>query len=542
VSDGVNDPVSSDAAVSVTNEPPEATFGDGGGAGEGGSFTLSLSDPSDPSSGDTQAGFEYAFDCGDGSGYSDWGSSDTVDCPAMDDGTYTVGAMIRDQDGAVTEYTSTVTVSDLAPTAAFIWLPEPQDEGSPVQFTDQSSSSPDAIVSWSWSFGGLGMSTLQSPSFTFVDDGVYSVCLTVTDDDGSTDNVCHEVTVQNVPPSVTLIGPTSVDEGDIVSYNYTTSDPGDDTFTLISESCGGAGILSSSAFEPTMGSGSFDCTFPDGPAASDVSVTLNDDNGGSGGDSLTVAVDNVAPTIDSIVVPIDPVNINDQSLFGVDVIFSDPAGANDELYTCDFDLDYDGMTFAGDATVSASYRSCSAPLNYAEPGVYTVKVIVTDKDNESGSGTADGFIVIYDPEGDSVKGRGWIASPEGAYTSDPSYADKAHFGILSDYSPGASAPTGWTDFRFKKQVMDFHSDNFEWLVVNQGGINAQLKGTGTINGDVAPSGEAYKFMLWAKDLSPDADDTLRIKIWYEDDIEVVVYDNGFDQAIDGGQILIGVGN
>jgi len=73
-------------------------------------------------------------------------------------------------------------------------------------------------------------------------------------------------------------------------------------------------------------------------------------------------------------------------------------------------------------------------------------------------------------------------------------------------------------------------------VVNQGGTNAQYKGSGTINGELAPNGEAYKFMLWAGDGEPD---TFRIKIWYEDaSSEIDVYDNGFDQPIGGGNIVI----
>ena len=43
-------------------------------------------------------------------------------------------------------------------------------------------------------------------------------------------------------------------------------------------------------------------------------------------------------------------------------------------------------------------------------------------------------------------------------------------------------------------------------------------------------------MLWAGDKDPD---TFRIKIWYEEDgTENVVYDNGMDQAIGGGSIVI----
>ncbi len=42
-------------------------------------------------------------------------------------------------------------------------------------------------------------------------------------------------------------------------------------------------------------------------------------------------------------------------------------------------------------------------------------------------------------------------------------------------------------------------------------------------------------MIWARDDSPD---TFRIKIWYEAGGKIVVYDNGFNQAIGGGSIVI----
>ena len=69
-----------------------------------------------------------------------------------------------------------------------------------MEFTDLSSSSPDAIVGWQWDFAGLGSSTESNPDFTFVDDGDYSVTLTVTDDDGTTDTVSHTVTITDLGP------------------------------------------------------------------------------------------------------------------------------------------------------------------------------------------------------------------------------------------------------------------------------------------------------------------------------------------------------
>jgi hypothetical protein len=54
------------------------------------------------------------------------------------------------------------------------------------------------------------------------------------------------------------------------------------------------------------------------------------------------------------------------------------------------------------------------------------------------------------------------------------------------------------------------------------------------------NGNAFKFMVWASDGSPD---TFHIRIWWEDDAgEHDVYDNGVDQAIGGGNIVVHTGN
>jgi hypothetical protein len=71
------------------------------------------------------------------------------------------------------------------PTAAFSWFPQVQDEGAPVQFMDLSTSGLGTIQSWHWDFAGLGTSSNQNPSFTFTDNVLYNVCLTVTDAPGS---------------------------------------------------------------------------------------------------------------------------------------------------------------------------------------------------------------------------------------------------------------------------------------------------------------------------------------------------------------------
>ncbi|MBW8381739.1 MAG: InlB B-repeat-containing protein, partial [Youngiibacter sp.] len=142
------------------------------------------------------------------------------------------------------------------------------------------------------------------------------------------------------------------------------------------------------------------------------------------------------------------------------------------------------------------------------------------------------IVVVYDPTGGSVTGGGWIDSPERSYMADLTATGKANFGFVSKYQKGAVVPSGNTEFQFKLGDLNFHSDSYEWLVVNKESKRAQYKGTGTING----SGQ-YKFMIWATD-NGSGSDTFRIKIWNAMDEDEVIYDNGSDQTIGGGQISV----
>jgi gliding motility-associated-like protein len=58
-----------------------------------------------------------------------------------------------------------------------------------VQFTDLSTSNVGNIVSWSWQLGG-NTSTAQNPGKAFISGGSYTICLTVTDNQGNTDTEC----------------------------------------------------------------------------------------------------------------------------------------------------------------------------------------------------------------------------------------------------------------------------------------------------------------------------------------------------------------
>jgi len=200
--------------------------------------------------------------------------------------------------------------------------------------------------------------------------------------------------------------------------------------------------------------------------------------------------------------------------------------------TLDFSASDSGsglLVLRGTLTDAAGYSGEVDPGFVPDTGVYTLVVSATDGAGNCAESEPVLF-VVYDPEGGFVTGGGWIDSPSDAYIADPSLTGKANFGFVSKHKKGATIPTGNTEFVFKAGDLNFHSGSYDWLVVT-GSNYARFKGTGTING----YGE-YRFMLWAGD-NPD---TFRIRIWEEHEfgVEDVVYDNGMDQMIDGGSIVI----
>jgi PKD repeat protein len=209
------------------------------------------------------------------------------------------------------------------------------------------------------------------------------------------------------------------------------------------------------------------------------------------------------------------------------VTFEDPDPGDTHTATWDWG---DGST----TTQAAVLPSNSASHTYAAPGVYTLSVTITDAAGASDTKTFQ-YVVVYDPNGGFVTGGGWITSPLGAYTLDPTLIGKATFGFVSKYQKGASVPTGNTEFQFHVANMNFKSTSYDWLVI--AGTKAQYKGTGTING----AGE-YKFILTAIDGSQDK---FRIKIWDKATGDVI-YDNQLGAsdtvdpttAIQGGSIVV----
>src|SRR5207244_2901210 len=105
------------ANVTIANVAPTATFSAPTRVHAGNAIDLALTTPLDAEIG--RPSRRYAFDSGAGQGYGPFGASASASCPTSDNGTRTVKGKIRDKDGGVSEYTASVTIANVAPTATF---------------------------------------------------------------------------------------------------------------------------------------------------------------------------------------------------------------------------------------------------------------------------------------------------------------------------------------------------------------------------------------------------------------------------------------
>ena len=296
VSDGDGGSDSKSLAVTVNNIAPTATFGNTGPVNEGQTFTISLTSPQDPSSADSAAGFTYAFDCGDGLGYGSFSATASRSCATTDSGTRTVKGKIKDKDGGVTEYTGSVTVNNVAPTATF-GNDGPVNEGTSFHLSLTSPSDPssgDTTAGFQYAFdcgsgGGYGV---YGPSNTATcptnDNGVRTVKGKIKDKDGGVSEYTGTVTVNNVAPVVTVTSPsygTLYAKNGTSNPTVTTTATFTDAGTADTHTCSVVwddGTSSPGTVSESNGSGT--CTASHTYTAAGVytyHVTVTDDDGGS---------------------------------------------------------------------------------------------------------------------------------------------------------------------------------------------------------------------------------------------------------------------
>jgi len=235
-------------------------------------------------------------------------------------------------------------------------------------------------------------------------------------------------------------------------------------------------------------------------------------------------------------VPLAPVPLNTTVSFGANFTDADVADTHTALWNWG-----DSTTSAAAVTEVNGSGTVTGSHTYTVSGVYTVALTVTDNPGASGQSVFR-FVVVYDPIGGFVTGGGWINSPVGAYTANPSLTGKANFGFESRYQNGNSVPTGNTEFQVKVGNLNFKSVSYEWLVMS--GAKARFRGTGTVNGSGT---NGFELTAWDGQANGGGGtDRFRIKIWNANQGNGVVYDSmmgapdGADPTttLGGGSIVI----
>ena len=271
----------------------------------------------------------------------------------------------------------------------------------------------------------------------FDDDGSFTVGLRVTDLYGESDTDTADVLVDNVAPTLSLSGDASVDEGSPYTlYLSAVTDPGDDVISACTVDWGDG---NSESCLSAIG-GSLTHTYADGPNSHTIAVDLTDEDGTyEDADSLSVTVDNVAPTVDA--------GADQICLRGYD---RGPGSSNlrrsrhgrqphgDHRLGRRFILEPGVVTESdGSGTVAGSHV-------YADNGTYTVQVCVTDDDLAETCDTLDITVDNVAPTvgagADQTVDEGTTVTLDPATFDDPGTAD-THTAAI-EWGDGSPAEAG----------------------------------------------------------------------------------------------------
>ncbi len=316
------------------------------------------------------------------------------------DSTTNVEIQVRDDDGSLDSDSQRVVIANVANVAPVLTPAADQNsvEGQNESFDLGSFADPGADGPWSvtvdWGDGSSNTTFDSDPGalpqkpHTYADNGTYTVTVTVAEAGGApSDSGTFIVTVANAAPSISLTGPDTANEGDVKHYDFTVTDAGTDDTHTIARDCGNNGVevANSFTYDEATRTGSFECRFPDGPAQTNVTVRVTDDDGASDADNqvVTVTVANVAPTVHLT----GPDTANEGDTKHYDFTVTDPGNDNQ---TIDWDCGNNGEKAAGSFTYDPNTGTGSFECRFPDgPANSTVSVSAND-----GDGTGSDSIIV----------------------------------------------------------------------------------------------------------------------------------------------------
>jgi PKD repeat protein len=150
---------------------------------------------------------------------------------------------------------------------------------------------------WALAPGDLADLTLLAPDNTVLMLTVTATATEAWNGASASTTATLEVTVNNVPPTLTLSSAPTVDEGTMYTLELSSSDQGEDTITSWAIDWGDGGPVEFVPGNPAT----VTHTYADGPANYTISATATDEDGTfNAGNTVSVIVQNVDPVVDFI--------------------------------------------------------------------------------------------------------------------------------------------------------------------------------------------------------------------------------------------------
>jgi PKD repeat protein len=286
-------------------------------------------------------------------------------------GTYSVTLAVTNGSGVTKQISKTVTVTPDPPIASFVTITAAVPlAGQAIAFDGSGSHAvTGSITSYAWNFGdGAAPASGATTSHAFTKPGTYLVSLTVTDGNRETGTVAQPVTV-HAPPAA--------------SFAFSPTAPVDRT--LVTFSGGGS-------FNPDASTAitSYAWSFGDGATGSGASVTHRYGQPGRYIVQLTVmnslGLSNTTTQV---------VTVGDEPPSAVITLpTAKPASGHPVAFSGVSSSDPDGsiVSYRWDFGDGSTATKVAPAHTYAKPGVYTVKLTVTD--SSGGSATTSRSVTV----------------------------------------------------------------------------------------------------------------------------------------------------
>jgi hypothetical protein len=322
---------------------------------------------------------------------------------------YTISVTLTDDDTGTDVGSATTTITNVNPEILTLCATSVNEEGTVTlsgTYSDVGTQDTHTLTI-NWGEGAPVTFPVSGGSFSFthqyLDDNptnsssdVYTIGVTLTDDDTGTDVGSATTTITNVNPEILTLSATSVNEDGTVTLSGTYSDVGtQDTHTLTINWGEGAPVTL-----PVSG-GTFSFThqyLDDNPtnSSSDVytiSVTLTDDDTGTDVGSATTTITNVNPEI----LTLSATSVNEDGTVTLSGTYSDVGTQDTHTLTINWGEGAPVTLPVSGGTFSFTHQYLDDNPTNSSSDVYTISVTLTDDDTGTDVGSATTTITNVNP-------------------------------------------------------------------------------------------------------------------------------------------------